>query len=725
MNSSGSELGAEDLDSEGLPRGWISLALPLFLTVPILYYSSNTLRKSRVLRRWNRNIDDIKTLVPYLRVRDQSEARSTFGLLAAVLFCVALGRFINVVSPLLYRRGIDQLSAPAGTDRHFPLVEIVGYLVLRYMLVNFLSFGQWAVTRRLENLIVDRITVSAYDKMMSLSADYHDSKDSREAWSTIRESGRAVSSFMSDVCFQVFPNALDLVFGAIAFGSVCGPYLAGIMLLVLAAYVVVLIKVPEASSKLNGEWDEATRARNRLSGEAISNWWTVYLFGRLEFEKFRHARAVDRQRRIDRQYCEGDWVSFNAKHSVTSFGVLILSLLVSRDIWHGQRRGGDLVMFLHVWNDLIGPVQDVLKWNGRMSSFSRESKRLLEILHQEPTVRDKEGAKLFEYKTGSIRFEGVTFSYSNSSSSSGSSHDSTGEGSNDSDNGDGDSKSDTASEAKETEKNPNTPQEASEETSPNAQPPALQNISFTAHGGQTIGIVGKSGGGKSTLLKLLTRSYDPTSGCITIDGQDIRSVRRDTLISHVGVVPQNIGVFNASVLENLQYGRADASLEECQEACRAVGLHERIVSLGASSSSASPSSNEEEDEAESAPNQKQKNKEKSGYDSPIGESGSKLSGGELQRLALARVLLRNPPIVLLDEATSNLDAETEAGIQEYLKKWSKGKTVVVVAHRLASVARADLILAVKDGRVVEQGSLEELLAKKGYFWGLWERQRLG
>ena len=192
------------------------------------------------------------------------------------------------------------------------------------------------------------------------------------------------------------------------------------------------------------------------------------------------------------------------------------------------------------------------------------------------------------------------------------------------------------------------------------------------------------------------RSYHPSAGAVAIDGQDLRDVTRASLVAHVSVVPQAIGVFNASVLDNLRYARLDATLDECRAACCAVGLHDKIDGSFAN-----------------------------GYHEVVGERGSKLSGGELQRLAIARVLLRDARVVLLDEATSNLDAETEAGIQEHLCRWGAGRTVVIVAHRLASIAHADAILAVRDGRIVEHGTREELLARKGYFYELWEKQRLG
>ena len=209
-----------------------------------------------------------------------------------------------------------------------------------------------------------------------------------------------------------------------------------------------------------------------------------------------------------------------------------------------------------------------------------------------------------------------------------------------------------------------------------------------------MAIVGRSGGGKSTLLKLLTRSYEPQSGSISVDGQDIQDVRRASLVRHMSIASPNVGVLNKSVLENLRYAKPGASVQECEDVCKAACLHQKIT----------------------------KSFDK-GYDEAIGRY--KFSNGEAQRLAIARVLLRDSQIVLLDEATSNLDSETEYKIQKHLREWCAGRTVVVITHRLATIASADTILAVKDGRIVEQGPLAELLANKGYFYELWDRQRSG
>ena len=220
----------------------------------------------------------------------------------------------------------------------------------------------------------------------------------------------------------------------------------------------------------------------------------------------------------------------------------------------------------------------------------------------------------------------------------------------------------------------------------------IQDISFTAHPGQKIALVGETGGGKSTILKLLFRFYDVTRGSIRIDDQDIRDVTLESLRDCIGVVPQDATMFNKTVMENLRYARLGATDAEVIEACKAAQVHEKIDSFS------------------------------EGYSSTVGEHGVKLSGGEKQRIAIARTLLKNPKIVLLDEATSSVDTDTESKIQCALKNLIQGRTTFVVAHRLSTVLDADIVLVIKDGMILEQGSPKALLAAKGKYHDLWRKQ---
>ena len=207
----------------------------------------------------------------------------------------------------------------------------------------------------------------------------------------------------------------------------------------------------------------------------------------------------------------------------------------------------------------------------------------------------------------------------------------------------------------------------------------LQNVSFRVPKGKTVALVGPTGSGKSTILRLLFRFYDVTSGKIFIDGQDISQTTQASLREQIGVVPQDSVLFNDSIYYNINYGRIDATKDEVEYAANAAQIHEKIKDFP------------------------------DGYATKVGERGLRLSGGEKQRVAIARTILKNPPIVLLDEATSALDSTTESQIQAALARMTENRTTLVVAHRLSTIVNSDLILCIKDGVVVEQGTHQELI----------------
>ena len=264
-----------------------------------------------------------------------------------------------------------------------------------------------------------------------------------------------------------------------------------------------------------------------------------------------------------------------------------------------------------------------------------DAEALLELFQKEPTVKD--GKQHLNFKSGLVQLHDVTFSY--------------------------DSKREV-----------------------------IKDLTFEAQPGQRVALVGETGGGKSTILRLLFRFYDVQNGRIMIDGQDIRDVTLSSLRENIGVVPQDPVLFNGSVMENVRYARLDATDEEVMEACKAASIHDKILTFT------------------------------NGYSTRVGEGGVVLSGGELQRVAIARVILKNPRIILLDEATSAVDTETETRITQALQRLTKGRTTFTVAHRLATVKDSDIILVIKDGMIVEQGSPHELLNKKGEFAKAWLKQ---
>uniref|UniRef100_A0A8C2ELA9 ATP-binding cassette sub-family B member 6 n=1 Tax=Cyprinus carpio TaxID=7962 RepID=A0A8C2ELA9_CYPCA len=221
----------------------------------------------------------------------------------------------------------------------------------------------------------------------------------------------------------------------------------------------------------------------------------------------------------------------------------------------------------------------------------------------------------------------------------------------------------------------------------------LKDVSFTVLPGQTVALVGQSGSGKSTIIRLIFRFYDVQGGCIKIDGQDISKVKQSSLRAHIGVVPQDTVLFNDNIRDNIRYGRVTATDQEVEEAAIAADIHDKIITFP------------------------------DNYDTQVGERGLKLSGGEKQRVAIARTILKAPQIILLDEATSALDTQTERNIQASLAKVCTNRTTIVVAHRLSTVIGADVILVLRDGQIVERGRHEELLEKGGLYSDMWLKQQ--
>ena len=301
---------------------------------------------------------------------------------------------------------------------------------------------------------------------------------------------------------------------------------------------------------------------------------------------------------------------------------------------------GDFVTLLFYWEGVMWPLNRMSYSYRQVSSTLIDAERLLQLLQTKPTVKNAPDAKELQVTEGKIEFDHVNFSY--------------------------DSRKTT-----------------------------LKNISFVAEPGQTVAFVGETGGGKSTLLRLLFRFYDVSSGSIKIDGTDIRNVTLESLRDALGVVPQDPSLFNQSIMDNLKYAKLDATDGEVEEACKAAAVYDKILSF---------------------PDK---------FKSKVGERGVKLSGGELQRTAIARVLLKNPKVVMLDEATSAVDSKTEAQIQDAFSELCVGRTTFVIAHRLSTIMDADLILVIDQGEIVERGTHDELLMKCGKYFELWTKQTEG
>jgi ABC-type transport system involved in Fe-S cluster assembly fused permease/ATPase subunit len=557
------------------------------------------------------------------------------------ILCLVTERFLNILQPRQTGIVIDTLTKHQG-DLDAPAwswIQSIALLTL-YALLNGatgVSFIQRYIWLPVENGNLQRLHTYTYNHIMELSSDFHDSKQSGKLWYAMWN-GYSVSSFLELVLFEIIPVLFDFVFAAVYIYFALDPYLA---LIVFGTSVLYLWSTTAMISRLNDlrrTEREADKSEYEIMTETMSNWRTVSYFNRVPHEEKRYANAAwDAKVSAMRT---GIWnqIEGAVKFSILEIGVLSMLVVSGWRVVHGAPVG-DVVVVLTLWGQIVGPLGVIANSFNRIAHNLVDAEDLVKVLLKKSSLPEDPDAKPLEVKQGEVEFDGVNFSY-------------------------------------------------------DKKRPILKDVSFKALPGETVALVGETGGGKSTILKLLFRFYDITSGSIKVDGQDIRDVTLTSLRESIGNVPQDATLFNDTVMNNVRYAKLNASDEEVIEACKAAVIHDKIVSFT------------------------------NGYQSKVGEGGTKISGGELQRLAIARVILQDPRIVLLDEATSSVDTETEGLIQGSLGRLTKGRTTFVIAHRLSTVVSADCILVIRKGEICERGTHKELLEMKGQYHHLWTRQML-
>lgn len=572
--------------------------------------------------------------LPYLFPRDDW---MVMGALVLRLVHMLLERALNLLSPRQLGIITDKLSEANPT---MPWKDIGLWVLYNYIG----SYSGLGILDGLANMVISnsayrRITLLAYEHVLSLSMDFHTSKDSGEVLKAV-EQASSLNSLIEMVLFDICPIFLDLIVAMYYITSLFDAYMAFIVLFMGALYISIGWYFTTLSQPKRRDYVEKQRTENSTVNEVVHNWQTVAYFNRLSFEHQRYAENIMNTIRAQYSYYFRSMGGHAMQDLVTTFGFAGCCIFGMTQIVSGHKRVGNLVTLIMYWHTLTSPLY-VLSYSYRhISSSLIDAERLLQLLNTKPSVADKDGAQTLVVEEGKVEFKDVEFSY-------------------------------------------------------DVRKPVIKGVSLQAGGGQTVAFVGETGGGKSTMLKLLFRFYDATGGSIMIDGQDLRSVTQSSLRDALGLVPQDPVLFNQTIRQNIRYARLEATDAEIENACRAAAIHEDIISFP------------------------------DGYNSKVGERGVKLSGGQLQRIAIARVLLKNPKIVLLDEATSAIDSSIEALIQEAFRKLSKGRTTFVIAHRLSTIADADLIIVIDKGEIIERGTHHELLEVNGKYAELWTKQTAG
>lgn len=554
--------------------------------------------------------------------------------LAIRIVIAILNRGLNVAIPRQLGIAIDKLSSGPETMPWKGIALWACYLWLNSS-AGFDILDSLATTH-IQNSSYKQIKGLAMKHIMGLSLDFHSNKNTGELLRAIDQAG-SLTNLVQLAIFQILPIVLDFI---IAIGYVT--YLFDIYLTlavfgVSAVYVSLAIIMNPWIQHKERLFTENVRTESSVAYEAVSNWLTIAYFDRAQFEIERYDSAVQGLNDASYSYLYRLLCGNAAQDLIMTAGFAGCTSLAMIQVVTGKKSVGDLITFITYWSAIKGTAKRVAGSYEAISSTLINAERLLRLLYTEPSVTNDESPKELIVNAGEVRFEGVSFSY-------------------------------------------------------DPRKPLIERLDLVAAPGETVAIVGTSGSGKSTLFKLLFRFYDIQEGSITIDGQSLTEVTLSSLRSAIGIVPQSPTLFNRSIMENVRYGRLNATDEEIVDACKAAAIHEKVIAFP------------------------------DGYEARVGEGGVRLSGGELQRLAIARVLLKNPKIVLLDEATSAVDTFIETKIQEAFQHLSSGRTVFIIAHRLSTIVRADKIFVVDEGKIVESGTHKELLGNRGKYNELWTHQ---
>jgi len=571
-------------------------------------------------------------------VRSYAKAGSKYpGYLSLLLLGALTIEATSIGAPLVLRHFIDTLSGVT------PSPAIVQALLLTVGAFGAVIFVGWIGQRirlfaliRIELRTMTDLSNQAFTYLLGHSYDYFSSNFSGTLTRRVNRYAQAFEKITDQLVFSFFSTFVFTI-GVIAVLSLRSLWLGGGLLLWTVLFVFVQISMTRKWQPLRVAKSEQDSKLSGTISDAVSNHSAITLFAAIPHERSLFGRVMSTW--YDTSLVS--WKRDNWNYAVQGLFVIVVEVALFLGgvfLWNqGVLSVGDFVLMQVYIFSLIDRVWGIGNTMRHLYDSFADAYEMVEILEMPHAVSDTDGAEKLTVKTGNINFDDVGFMF-------------------------------------------------------NSTRAVLEHLTLSIVGGQKVALVGPSGAGKTTITKLLLRLYDVTSGTITVDEQNIAQVTQESLRETISFVPQEPSLFHRSLMDNIRYGRQDATDEEVIAAAKKAHCHEFIDALP----------------------------EK--YETHVGERGVKLSGGERQRVAIARAILKDAPILVLDEATSALDSESESLIQDALRVLMEGKTVIVIAHRLSTIMKMDRIIVIEDGKIAADGTHDELLKEDGLYNKLWSIQ---
>jgi len=554
----------------------------------------------------------------------------------AVLLVFA-AKAATLVMPFAYKSAIDRMSHGITPAAGLAIALVVAYAGARFAGVLFENLRN-AIFERVGQDAARRLAETVFRHIHELSLRFHLERRTGALTKIVERGTKSIDMMLYFLLFNIAPTLIELAAVCIIFGVKFGAGIVAATLAMVVAYIAFTRVVTEWRTHLQRKMNEVDNQAIARAVDSLLNYETVKYFNAEDREAARYGTAMRTfADAAVRNEVSLAWLNIG-QSLITN---LMMAGAMGYTVWgwsRGEFTTGDVVFVNTFLAQLFRPL-DMLGWVYRtIRQGLIDMEAMFTLVDTPAEVTDAPDAAPLRVGAASVRFEDVHFAY-------------------------------------------------------DPEREILKGVSFDVPAGTTLAIVGPSGAGKSTLSRLLFRFYDPTSGRISIDGQDIAHVTQASLRAAIGIVPQDTVLFNDTIGYNIGYGKDGSTQEDVEGAARGAAIHDFILSLP------------------------------DGYGAMVGERGLKLSGGEKQRVAIARTLLKNPPLLIFDEATSALDSRTEAAIQETLRQVSSRRTAIVIAHRLSTVVDADQIVVLDEGRVAERGTHAQLLRKNGLYAEMWTRQQ--